>query len=212
MGATPLLDAGVGAGDRVGVRMPSGTRRAVRRDPGGAGRRRRLRPGRRRRPGRARRAGVRRGPGAAIVTDDGIGPGTAPVRADPPLRGPGPSDDAWIIFTSGSTGTPKGVAVTPPLRGRVRRRRGAAVPARTSRSGRATGCWPACRSRSTRRARRCGWRGGTAPAWCPAPRSLVRSRHGPRAVAGRAAHHRRLHRARRWPRCGRPRRSKRSGC
>ncbi|MET0237734.1 MAG: Pls/PosA family non-ribosomal peptide synthetase [Kibdelosporangium sp.] len=33
----------------------------------------------------------------------------------PPMRcgtGPGPDDDAWIIFTSGSTGTPKGVAVS----------------------------------------------------------------------------------------------------
>ena len=31
----------------------------------------------------------------------------------------------------------------------------------------ATGCWPGCRWHSTPRVRRCGWRGGTAPAWCP---------------------------------------------
>jgi non-ribosomal peptide synthetase-like protein len=46
---------------------------------------------------------------ATIVTDElsfhPAGGGTAP-------RAPHPDDDAWIIFTSGSTGTPKGVAVT----------------------------------------------------------------------------------------------------
>ena len=35
---------------------------------------------------------------------------TPPKRIGPRL--PGPNDDAWIIFTSGSTGKPKGVAVT----------------------------------------------------------------------------------------------------
>ena len=54
-----------------------------------------------------------------------------------------------------------------PLRGGVRRRRGAAVPARASRWAPATGCWPGSRSRSTPPARRCGWPGGTAPAWSP---------------------------------------------
>ena len=47
----------------------------------------------------------------AILTEAGMvrGPGsTRGWRAAPPL----PRDDAWIIFTSGSTGTPKGVAVT----------------------------------------------------------------------------------------------------
>ena len=34
-------------------------------------------------------------------------------RTEPPaLRAPEPSDDCWVIFTSGSTGKPKGVAVT----------------------------------------------------------------------------------------------------
>ena len=55
----------------------------------------------------------------------------------------------------------------PPQRRRVRRRRGPAVPAPTSRSAPATGCWPGCRWPSTPPARRCGWPGGTAPAWCP---------------------------------------------
>ena len=57
----------------------------------------------------------------------------------------------------------------PPHRGRVRRRRGPAVPHRRARSAPATGCWPGCRSPSTPPARRCGSPGGTAPAWCPRP-------------------------------------------
>lgn len=47
----------------------------------------------------------------AIITERGLirGPGSSRGwRAGPPMV----RDDAWIIFTSGSTGTPKGVAVT----------------------------------------------------------------------------------------------------
>ncbi|WP_410596338.1 Pls/PosA family non-ribosomal peptide synthetase [Amycolatopsis sp. lyj-23] len=46
---------------------------------------------------------------AAVATD-----GTIDVHSTPGGREgrPGPADDAWIIFTSGSTGKPKGVAVT----------------------------------------------------------------------------------------------------
>lgn len=48
---------------------------------------------------------------AGVITDAGLTPGPGSPRgsgAEPPLI----DDDAWIIFTSGSTGTPKGVAVT----------------------------------------------------------------------------------------------------
>ncbi|ORV46503.1 amino acid adenylation protein [Mycolicibacter engbaekii] len=48
---------------------------------------------------------------AAVLTEAGLtrGPGASRGwRATAPQ----PSDDAWIIFTSGSTGTPKGVAIT----------------------------------------------------------------------------------------------------
>ncbi|GIF23947.1 non-ribosomal peptide synthetase-like protein [Actinoplanes tereljensis] len=46
----------------------------------------------------------------AVITDEL----TVSVRRTPEGRPerPGPGDDAWIIFTSGSTGTPKGVAVS----------------------------------------------------------------------------------------------------
>lgn len=63
---------------------------------------------------------VTAGPSAATSADAG-GTATGPAiesrtergpidRAD--LRSPVPDDDCWVIFTSGSTGTPKGVAVT----------------------------------------------------------------------------------------------------
>ena len=54
----------------------------------------------------------------------------------------------------------------PPRRGGLRGRRGRGCSWSTSRSARATGCWPGCRWRSTPPARRCGWPGATAPAWC----------------------------------------------
>ncbi|WP_030487008.1 Pls/PosA family non-ribosomal peptide synthetase [Micromonospora chokoriensis] len=49
--------------------------------------------------------------GVAAVLGDGL---TVSLRRTPGGQHgrPGPDDDAWIIFTSGSTGTPKGVAVS----------------------------------------------------------------------------------------------------
>ncbi|GLW34433.1 amino acid adenylation protein [Actinoplanes regularis] len=49
--------------------------------------------------------------GVCAVLGDGL---TVSPRRTPEGRPgrPGPADDAWIIFTSGSTGTPKGVAVS----------------------------------------------------------------------------------------------------
>lgn len=46
---------------------------------------------------------------AAVATDGKINVHSTPGGRD---GRPGPADDAWIIFTSGSTGKPKGVAVT----------------------------------------------------------------------------------------------------
>src|SRR5919198_974975 len=105
-----LASRGIGVGDRVGVRISSGTAQLY-----------------------VAILGVLSA-GAAYVPVDADDPderaelvfteaavcavlgdgGTLTLRVTPgghPGR-PRPSDDAWIIFTSGSTGTPKGVAVT----------------------------------------------------------------------------------------------------
>ncbi|BDT97032.1 Pls/PosA family non-ribosomal peptide synthetase [Nocardia sputorum] len=113
-----LATAGVRPGDRVGVRMPSGTRGLyvtilavlysgaayVPVDADDPDERAQLVFG---------EAQV-----TAIVTVAGIETTAAGIRAAEQQREqtwstlPSPGDDAWIIFTSGSTGTPKGVAVT----------------------------------------------------------------------------------------------------
>lgn len=105
-----LADAGVGVGDRVGVRISSGTAElyvailAV------------LAAGAAYVPVDAddpdERAELVFGEaGVCAVLSDG---GTLTPFAEPAGRPgvPGPADDAWIIFTSGSTGKPKGVAVS----------------------------------------------------------------------------------------------------
>ncbi|WP_372465829.1 Pls/PosA family non-ribosomal peptide synthetase [Nocardia spumae] len=113
-----LRAAGIARGDRVGIRVPSGTARlytmilAV------------LHAGAAYVPVDAddpdERAELVFGEAAvaAVVTADGIT--AAGDRAESACAAsaadvrviPEPDDDAWIIFTSGSTGTPKGVAVT----------------------------------------------------------------------------------------------------
>ncbi|TKS99934.1 Pls/PosA family non-ribosomal peptide synthetase [Streptomyces lasalocidi] len=105
-----LAAAGVGRGDRVGVRVPSGTNALyvtilavlavgaayVPVDAEDPDERAELVFG---------EAGVRAVvSGGATVTVAGGGRGAGAAR-------PGAEDDAWIIFTSGSTGKPKGVAV-----------------------------------------------------------------------------------------------------
>ncbi|PRY30472.1 Pls/PosA family non-ribosomal peptide synthetase [Pseudosporangium ferrugineum] len=105
-----LAGHGIGAGDRVGVRISSGTAELylailgvlaagaayVPVDADDPGERAELVFG---------EAGV------CAVLGDGL---TVSLRGAPAGRPgrPGPDDDAWIIFTSGSTGTPKGVAVS----------------------------------------------------------------------------------------------------
>ena len=110
--ATALRDEGVGRGDRVGVRIPSGTTDLYvaivgillagaayvpvdHDDP----------------DERARLVFNEAGVAAVVATDLVIlSPGDAAQPA--PEEDPDLTDDAWIIFTSGSTGTPKGVAVS----------------------------------------------------------------------------------------------------
>lgn len=110
--ARKLHLAGLGAGDKIGVRIPSGTNELyvtilavllvgaayVPVDADDPDERAKLVFG------EARVSGIVRG-GGRIVTDR-----TRP-RPFPAARPPAVDDDAWVIFTSGSTGTPKGVAV-----------------------------------------------------------------------------------------------------
>ncbi|WP_246258125.1 Pls/PosA family non-ribosomal peptide synthetase [Amycolatopsis anabasis] len=106
-----LAGHGIGAGDRVGVRISSGTAELyvailavlaagaayVPVDADDPDERADLVFG---------EAGV-----CAVLGDGGALIPRGPAGGQPG-REPGPQDDAWIIFTSGSTGKPKGVAVT----------------------------------------------------------------------------------------------------
>ncbi|MFG2093989.1 Pls/PosA family non-ribosomal peptide synthetase [Streptomyces sp. NPDC048612] len=106
-----LASAGIGVGDRVGVRLPSGSNDlyicilAV------------LASGAAYVPVDAEDPDER----AELVFSEAavsavLEAGRQLTMAGSPATGsqcrPGPADDAWIIFTSGSTGRPKGVAVT----------------------------------------------------------------------------------------------------
>ncbi|MFJ6795425.1 Pls/PosA family non-ribosomal peptide synthetase [Streptomyces sp. NPDC091268] len=107
-----LRAAGVGLGDRVGVRVPSGTNDLyaavlavlaagaayVPVDADDPDERAELVFG---------EAGVR-----AVLGAGGRIDATGPAGARDAAARPGPEHDAWIIFTSGSTGKPKGVAVS----------------------------------------------------------------------------------------------------
>ncbi|MGW0181323.1 Pls/PosA family non-ribosomal peptide synthetase [Nocardia sp. NPDC003345] len=115
-----LAAAGVRRGDRVGVRMPSGTWQlyltilAVLR--AGAA----YVPVDADDPEERARLVFSEAAVTAVATAAGItpAPDAEGAPAEPPatdgqsVEAPTVSDDAWIIFTSGSTGTPKGVAVT----------------------------------------------------------------------------------------------------
>nr|WP_062401983.1 amino acid adenylation domain-containing protein [Pseudonocardia sp. AL041005-10] len=110
--AARLAACGVGRGDRVGIRVPSGTpdlyvailavlRRGAAYVPVDADDPHE----------RARTVFTEASVCAVVETGGRIVPGPVHARRIP-SRGPDVRDDAWVIFTSGSTGTPKGVAVT----------------------------------------------------------------------------------------------------
>ncbi|WP_083471642.1 Pls/PosA family non-ribosomal peptide synthetase [Kibdelosporangium phytohabitans] len=111
--AERLAAAGAGAGDRIGVRIPSGTSDlyvgilAVLSigaayvpvdfdDP----------------PDRADVVWVQAGARAVLGANLEITSHNSRGVVNTVRKAPETSDDAWVIFTSGSTGTPKGVAVT----------------------------------------------------------------------------------------------------
>jgi len=110
-GVSWLAARGIGRGDRIGIRMPSGSYSLymailstlaagaayVPVDADDPDERAELVFG---------EAGV-----AAVISEAGLRRGPGSSRGWSAKR-PTPGDDAWIIFTSGSTGTPKGVAVT----------------------------------------------------------------------------------------------------
>ncbi len=108
--ARKLTGSGVGPGDRVAVRVASGTAELYvailgvlhagaayvpidADDP----------------PARAEDL-MRRAGACAVVGDELTITHLAPAGGT--IAAPGPADDAWVIFTSGSTGTPKAVAVS----------------------------------------------------------------------------------------------------
>lgn len=126
--AAALHAAGVRRGDRVGVRMPSGSKELyvsilavmaagaayVPVDADDPDERARLVFG------EAGVKGIVAGDGEFVASDPDadlvrLYEGDAPhpsTNAVPVVAPPGVDDDAWIIFTSGSTGVPKGVAVS----------------------------------------------------------------------------------------------------
>ena len=111
--AHSLWEAGVRPGDRIGVRLPSGSRGLYvailsvlaagaayvpvdADDP----------------QERADLIFAEAGVVGAMTVDGFRRRRPRHTGAETPARPPSPSDDAWIIFTSGSTGLPKGVAVS----------------------------------------------------------------------------------------------------
>ncbi|WP_370247429.1 Pls/PosA family non-ribosomal peptide synthetase [Nocardioides sp.] len=116
--AAELAELGLGRGDRIGVRVPSGTLDLYLAVLGvllaGAA----YVPVDFEDPDERARLVFDEADVAAVVGADlvvAVRPGAlgrAPLDLADDATGPEPEDDCWIIFTSGSTGTPKGVAVT----------------------------------------------------------------------------------------------------
>nr|WP_280720458.1 Pls/PosA family non-ribosomal peptide synthetase [Kocuria sp. JC486] len=111
--AAELAERGIGAGDKVGVRVPSGTADLYVAIMGillaGAG----YVPVDADDPDERARTVFSEADVAAVVSADLVVTGRLQIPREPVEPAP-PSltDDCWVIFTSGSTGKPKGVAVS----------------------------------------------------------------------------------------------------
>ena len=110
--AAALNALGVGRGDRVGVRISSGTVELYVAIMGvllaGAA----YVPVDADDPDERARTVFDEADVAAVIGESVSVTTRGPVRAPVEAELPAPEDDAWVIFTSGSTGTPKGVAVS----------------------------------------------------------------------------------------------------
>ncbi|AXK47238.1 amino acid adenylation domain-containing protein [Brachybacterium saurashtrense] len=112
--AARLAAAGVAPGDRVGIRVVSGTTDLYVAILGtllaGAA----YVPVDAEDPDERARVVFEESAVAAVISTGGVITPTAAASGREPAapRDPDPSEDAWIIFTSGSTGKPKGVAVS----------------------------------------------------------------------------------------------------
>ncbi len=110
--ATRLRAAGLGAGDRIGIRIPSGTRDLyigilATMKIGAA-----YVPVDADDPEERAQLVFAEAKVAAVMGAKGKITSMRTTPNPEPAREAGLEDDAWIIFTSGSTGTPKGVAIT----------------------------------------------------------------------------------------------------
>ena len=194
-----------GRGDRVGVRIPSGTAELYTAILAVLAAGRRVRAGGRGRPRRARADRVPRGRRRA-----GAHRGRPPRRRAAAPRRPGSTTTRGSSSRAARRARPRAwpSRTGPPRRSSTPRR---GCSCRAHRSGRATACSPACRSRSTRAARRCGSRGRTAPASCPR-----RARwSAPAWTSGRGSSRRgspSSRPCRRSPGCGAPRSWPACGC
>jgi non-ribosomal peptide synthetase component F len=107
-----LHGAGIGAGDRVGVRIASGTNELYVAILGVLHAGAAYVPVDADDPEERAELVFREARVVAVVRDGLAIEVTAPLGAPAEGRGPTVADDAWVIFTSGSTGVPKGVAIT----------------------------------------------------------------------------------------------------
>ncbi|TKV29434.1 amino acid adenylation domain-containing protein [Arthrobacter sp. NamB2] len=109
--AEALRGAGVGRGDAVGVRIPSGTNELYIAILGVLSAGAAYVPVDADDPDERARVVFAESRVVAVV-GQGLSVAAGAGRTNGGTGDPTPDDDAWIIFTSGSTGTPKGVAVT----------------------------------------------------------------------------------------------------